>query len=623
MIDALGTGPVTLTIAATLLLAVGGLASVLARRQAAALRHLIWVSTFVGLLALPLLHAAGPSWSVPVLPAEFGAVERGAEREAPVVGASGEFGEVFSADPAAEGPPAPSALEGGRGEVLVRSDAALKRARLLGPVVLGWVAGSAAVGFWVLMGQLGVMRLRRRARPAADRAWLETTREFSGRLNLSRPVDLVFGEDTWTPMTWGLVRPTIFLPGRAREWSEERRRMVLLHELAHVKRRDCLTQLIAQLGCALFWFHPLAWHAARRLRVERERACDDLVVRTVAPGGTPATDYAQHLLEIARALRAPRVAGGGVAMAIPSQLEGRLLAVLDPDRRRTDPPRAATWCGIGLALALALPLAAIEPGPAPARSALEGPRASAQGSGLEWDGELAPGTELAVHAAHGPIEAAGVPGRAARVVGYATDLRPGQEPVRLETLEEPGRVVICLVPRGARCTLGGIVGLADDVPATAGRAEVVVLVPDGVSLHAGSDHGSLELEGIRGDVSAVTRLGSILASADGAVRARTGNGAIDVTMGRTDWTGELALESGGGQVQLRLPPWANTRVAARTGSGGVISEFPMEVRTTADGGGAGEGTLGLGGRELTAFTANGRIAILRADRGQQVEMERK
>src|ERR1017187_2927636 len=96
----------------------------------------------------------------------------------------------------------------------------------------------------------------------------------------------------------------------AREWPVERLRAALLHELMHVRRRDLLAQTMAQAACCLYWFHPLVWVAARQLRRERERACDDAVLL----GGIAAHDYAQHLIEMVRALGGKRV--GAMTMEI-------------------------------------------------------------------------------------------------------------------------------------------------------------------------------------------------------------------------------------------------------------------------------------------------------------------
>jgi hypothetical protein len=138
-------------------------------------------------------------------------------------------------------------------------------------------------------------------------------------------------------MTWGTLHPTVLVPAAADGWSAERRRVVLLHELAHVARRDCLAQMVAALACALYWIHPGVWYAARRMRVERELACDDRVLAA----GTRARSYAAHLLEVARAFRpAGGVSPVAVSMARPSHLEGRMLAVLDAVRSRRTPSRA-------------------------------------------------------------------------------------------------------------------------------------------------------------------------------------------------------------------------------------------------------------------------------------------
>ena len=108
------------------------------------------------------------------------------------------------------------------------------------------------------------------------------------------------------PMTWGLWRARLLVPEQAADWPAGQRRDVLLHELGHIRRWDCLTHLLSQLACALYWFNPLAWVAARRMQVERERACDDLVLNR----GAEASAYARHLLRsVSSSVPALRLAG--------------------------------------------------------------------------------------------------------------------------------------------------------------------------------------------------------------------------------------------------------------------------------------------------------------------------
>jgi TonB family protein len=126
-------------------------------------------------------------------------------------------------------------------------------------------------------------------------------------------------------VTWGVFRPRVLVPEEACGWSDARIHVVLSHELAHVRRNDWAVQLAADLVKSVYWFHPLTWTAARILRREAERACDDLVLNA----GVAGPDYADHLLAVARAAASLRDASAAAAMARPSTLEGRIRAMLN------------------------------------------------------------------------------------------------------------------------------------------------------------------------------------------------------------------------------------------------------------------------------------------------------
>jgi hypothetical protein len=184
------------------------------------------------------------------------------------------------------------------------------------------------------------------------------------------------------PVTIGVVRPAVLLPaGSLAEWSAARVDAVLLHEFAHVRRLDVAAHLVGRFACAVHWFNPLVWGAAKRASRESERACDDEVLRS----GERASAYASHVLEIARAAAGWRVPSPAVGQG--SELEGRLLAVLSADARRSPAPRRAALVAVvgivavsaaagthaGIAAALSSPpaeVAVIEPA-AEGRAALQ------------------------------------------------------------------------------------------------------------------------------------------------------------------------------------------------------------------------------------------------------------
>ncbi len=327
----------------TLLLGVAFILNAALRRAPAATRHLLWTAVLAALLCLPALSILLPGWPVSWLNALSGGAFR--------VQASGISGRGASA-PA----PAATAASTSVGGVSPTKRSAGSPSWSL---LLIWAAGASLVLARLMAGVAVTHGLgSRRAQPIESEAWDGMLASLSARLGISRPVRLLQGERASIPFTWGLLRPAILLPAEAGNWTAERREVVLLHELAHVKRGDCWTQLAARLTCVLYWFHPLVWLATRQMIRERERAADDLVLRL----GTRPSDYARLLLELARSLRpAPLSAWATTAMLRRSELESRLASILDGNRARGV---LATPLAAGVLMMSALvviPLAAMRP----------------------------------------------------------------------------------------------------------------------------------------------------------------------------------------------------------------------------------------------------------------------
>ncbi len=168
-----------------------------------------------------------------------------------------------------------------------------------------------------------------------------------GRRGLALAPDVTVTSDVDGPVVVGAFAPRILLPPRAIEWTEERLRVVLEHERAHVASRDGLVRLIADVACAVYWPVPTVWPASKRLVRECELAADERAVRS----GIAATTVAQHLVEVAREALAPAPTS---TFGMASELERRVTALLS-GRTSNWSPRAstATLTGIGAGLSLA------------------------------------------------------------------------------------------------------------------------------------------------------------------------------------------------------------------------------------------------------------------------------
>jgi HEAT repeat protein/beta-lactamase regulating signal transducer with metallopeptidase domain len=356
-----------------LVLVTGAAATVLARRSAA-LRHLMWSLALGGALALPFVATSLP-WSLRVLPglpetAIAGGHLRSTPAMEPAARESITGRENTPTGIAARGTPSvtdPVRSDGVRLDVAGSSKAALPRSAF---TWTGWtlrsVAGAAWAGVALLlllhvgMGRLFLALMARWATPVGDPAVEASFRRLLDASGVRRPVRLLWSRRARVPLTWGVMRPVILLPAEARVWEHERLKLVLHHELAHIRRLDDVTHLLAWLACSLHWFNPLVWWAAGRLRDESEHASDDLVLR----GGARASVYARHLLAVVTAMGPRSAPAGAVPLAQRSRFEGRLLAILDGGRARDrvhGPGAVALTAGTA---ALVVLLGAVAPAPA-------------------------------------------------------------------------------------------------------------------------------------------------------------------------------------------------------------------------------------------------------------------
>lgn len=301
-------------------------ASLLLRGRPAAVRHAIWTVAVVGQLLLPVGGRLLPAQALEVT------VPMAAMAPAPQPAAAAPLRDAE--------PPAPVTA------------APWKR---FNPLLLIPI-GSALLLLRLVMGTWRVGRLARRSARVVDGEWLALVQQQCEALQIARPVTLIRTERVHLPVTWGFIYPTILLPDAARDWSPALRRHVLLHELAHVKRGDALTQLAAQVAMALFWFNPLVWLAVRRMRAEAENACDDYVLRD---GERPSV-YATTLFELVRAHDGPSLpAFASLSVGSRSELETRVSAITHP-RRDWSVRRAWLAFAVTAMLVVVVPLSAVQ-----------------------------------------------------------------------------------------------------------------------------------------------------------------------------------------------------------------------------------------------------------------------
>ena len=347
---------VVLLLKATIILVAALGVTLAMQRTSAGARHLVWLVALGTLLVVPAVAAWAP------LPLEILPPLRTLSDAPPARDAGSEIGlgagnaarpddNGFTALPAAT-PPATVGTSVGRFPLAgMTGMSGISIFATIWAAVVLVIAGSLAYSALV------VRRMVRQAKPLDSEDWLTPLWEIADRLGLDAAPRVLRSEEAKMPFACGVFRPTIVLPADCDAWSLDRRRAVLLHELAHVRRHDLVGHTLGRLACAVYWFHPLVWTAAKRLRSESERACDDLALAC----GTRATDYAEHLLEIVTSVRRDATPSVALAMARRKEFEGRMLAILDPELRHSSPSRAQSTALIASLALISLVVGAAAP----------------------------------------------------------------------------------------------------------------------------------------------------------------------------------------------------------------------------------------------------------------------
>ena len=298
------------------------------RRRSAAERHLLWGTALGAAAVLPVIAALIPAWQ----PQWAGAVANALPHA---------FDDL-------------ALWTGARNDVVVRASG-LETGNWTWDIAIDvWLAGALTV-----FARLGLQwtKLRRTVSasgPIADLRLLRVANDVARAVGLRRPPVLLQSPALTIPITWGARRPRVLLPADSCTWTDERTASVLLHEMAHARRRDWLFHLLAEAVCGAYWFHPLFWLARNRMRHESERAADDVVLNA----GIDGRDYAATLLAIVRGARVlPPVPS--VAMARASDLGARITSLLAASSNRREASRRMACSATTAAALVVLPLGAI------------------------------------------------------------------------------------------------------------------------------------------------------------------------------------------------------------------------------------------------------------------------
>ena len=307
-----------------LLLAIAFIVAQLLRRQPAAVRHVLWAGALAGVMAMPVLAVIAPVRLPVTIPQRVIDISNQAQIDnstgslAPIVddkkasdNASSSTQRTIESDLSVSPPP-------------VVTSPWFQRLSPAGWAFLVWTLGVVILSLRLLAGFFALARMRRGGQNADDNV-AELADACAARLGLHAPPRVIISPRVAMPCTAGWIRPVILLPDEYSSWSRERLEVVLLHELSHIRRMDIVPHVLSEIARVVYWFNPLVWLAAARLRAEAEMATDDRVVHA----GAKPSDYAAHLLDIVRQARPIWHPAPLMPLARRSEFEGRMLAILE------------------------------------------------------------------------------------------------------------------------------------------------------------------------------------------------------------------------------------------------------------------------------------------------------
>ena len=349
-----------------LLVLVVWLSLIVLRTKRSAQRVVVWEGTLIALLIIPLIGVSLPRWQVlpkwapeqPVPleqnPPFVPLVRSDQVRQSPIAVTSQIPLEPNSQSESANVPMAVASDQPvSEKEIVTKRPARLS----LGDLVFWvWIGGLIWILTRVLLGLMAVKRFEGEGQRVRNGVLNLELQQASEAMGVRKDVPLYLVKRELMPMTVGAFSPKLFLPDSAQHWPEQRVQAVMRHEMAHIKRRDCLILLFAQLACAFHWCSPFAWLAKNQWIREREQVCDDHVLDS----GVSKKAYASALLELGTRVSLQPVPGSAAVLSSAQSLEPRIDRILDQSRHPSKLSRHGLCLAMCTILGLGWAVAAVD-----------------------------------------------------------------------------------------------------------------------------------------------------------------------------------------------------------------------------------------------------------------------